>query len=241
MCLGLEQLSKVPRSTCPGCLSDSASAMEDNDVPRIRRLDAQVVNRIAAGEIIQRPVSALKELLENSLDAGAMQVNVTVRDGGCKLLQIQDSGHGIQVCLSQPDQAGSGVTLFVHLAYQRLEFKATFPTILVLECCWRLSLTLACTNMQKDDLPLLCERHATSKLHKFEDLVGISTLGFRGEALASISFVSHLTVTTMTSGAAHGWRTTYRCWSLHQMLMNNNYATMYKISHYTTSKAWKVC
>eukprot|EP00884_Botryococcus_braunii_P016648 jgi/Botrbrau1/3667/Bobra.0008s0002.1 len=124
---------------------------------RIKRLDDSTVNRIAAGEIIQRPVNALKEMVENSLDAGSTQIHVTVKDAGLKMLQIQDNGHGIQI----------------------------------------------------EDLPLLCERHATSKLEQFEDLASLSTLGFRGEALASISFVAHLTVTTMTRNAAHGMRISY--------------------------------
>ncbi|GMH32358.1 hypothetical protein BSKO_00192 [Bryopsis sp. KO-2023] len=126
--------------------------------PQIHALDEKVINRIAAGEVIQKPSSAVKELLENSLDAGSTQITLVVRDGGLKFLQITDNGHGVRAA----------------------------------------------------DLPLLCQRHTTSKLQAFEDLETVETLGFRGEALCSISFVSHMTVTTMTRGANVGLRASYR-------------------------------
>ncbi|ODV95094.1 hypothetical protein PACTADRAFT_34831 [Pachysolen tannophilus NRRL Y-2460] len=124
---------------------------------RIRPLDVSVVNRIAAGEIIIGPSNALKEILENSIDAKSTSIEVLVKEGGLKQLQITDNGNGIE----------------------------------------------------KDDLPILCERFTTSKLEKFEDLDSIATYGFRGEALASISHISHLTVTTKTNKSPCAWKCFY--------------------------------
>lgn len=113
---------------------------------KIHVLTGDVVSRIAAGEVIERPAAVVKELVENSLDAGGLHVTIDVKNGGLALIRVADDGEGIS----------------------------------------------------RSDLPLAFERHATSKLRSDRDLVSVTTMGFRGEALPSIASVSHVLVTTAT-------------------------------------------
>src|SRR5215813_14131061 len=121
---------------------------------RIRVLPDQVANKIAAGEVVERPASVVKELLENSLDAGATRFRIEVENGGRRLIRITDDGCG----------------------------------------------------MSRDDAMLAFERHATSKLRDVKDLLSISTLGFRGEALPSIASVSRLLLETRAQEEPTGTR-----------------------------------
>ncbi|WP_415899064.1 DNA mismatch repair endonuclease MutL [Neptuniibacter sp. QD48_11] len=121
---------------------------------RIQLLSPRLANQIAAGEVVERPASVIKEILENSLDAGADKIDVDVEQGGVKLMRIRDNGFGIE----------------------------------------------------KDDLSLALSRHATSKIKVLEDLEAVGSLGFRGEALASISSVSRLTLTSRQAEQDNAWQ-----------------------------------
>ena len=121
-------------------------------MPKIQQLSPHVANLIAAGEVVERPASVVKELLENAVDAGASQVTVEIRDGGMTFLRVTDNGCG----------------------------------------------------MSREDARTAFLRHATSKLRTAEDLAAITTMGFRGEALAAIASVSRIDLLTKTAGSVSG-------------------------------------
>src|SRR5215203_6602170 len=115
---------------------------------KIKILPDNLANQIAAGEVVERPASVIKELVENSIDAGASRIQINIELGGRRLMQVTDNGEG----------------------------------------------------MTRDDAVLAFERHATSKIKTLEDLAAIGTLGFRGEALASIASVAKVELVTKTEG-----------------------------------------
>ena len=121
---------------------------------KIHQLSPRLANQIAAGEVVERPASVIKELLENCLDAKANKIDVDVEQGGVKLMRVRDNGTGVG----------------------------------------------------KEDLPLALSRHATSKISSLEDLEAVQSLGFRGEALASVSSVSRLTLTSNTQDQDNAWQ-----------------------------------
>jgi len=121
---------------------------------KIKLLSPRLANQIAAGEVVERPSSVIKELLENSIDAGATRLDIDIEQGGVKLMRVRDNGGGVE----------------------------------------------------KEDLSLALNRHATSKIYVLDDLEAVETLGFRGEALASISSVSRLSLCSNTESSGSGWK-----------------------------------
>ena len=119
----------------------------------IKKLGAELANQIAAGEVVENPAAVVKELVENSIDAGATDIQITLEEGGRALIKIQDNGEGID----------------------------------------------------KDNLARAIERHATSKIASFADLTAVCSMGFRGEALASIASVSRLRISSRPANQDLAW------------------------------------
>ncbi len=111
---------------------------------KIKVLSENLANMIAAGEVVERPVSVVRELVENAIDGGSSKIDISVREGGKRAIRVADNGEG----------------------------------------------------MSRDDALLCLERHATSKIAEPDDLFNITTMGFRGEALASIASISRMTIST---------------------------------------------
>ena len=166
--------------------------------PEIRKLDEVVVNRIAAGEVVQRPCNAIKELVENSIDARSDSISVVVDEGGLKLLQITDTGK----CRLTVQ---TSVQLVLKISFLFSLSNVCFIENYRIRHCWLYYFNTSGHGIRKEDMNIVCERFTTSKLKTFSDLKAMTTHGFRGEALASISHVSHVNIVTKTGA----------CWILH--------------------------